>query len=163
MRQNNELIRGKYRTFRILMAVCAAAGVILSVWMRNAVFFVAGVMSFLMFLDEYRTLYNQEKDGKIQVYCAVAVSKENTWSAQGGWQWVYRLIPIDEQGRYLDENGSLDIFIARPRSVQPKKDAMNGFVIGCIYEMAFVINEENGALDEHSLIAYKRQKSGAQK
>lgn len=100
---------------------------------------VVGVSIIGYFIFSACDIYFNDKNNQYYTVHAAVVSnnksRRNLWSKK----CTYRLIPVDENGDYLNRNGKYDIFL----EFSPTQNKTHNLIVGRIYEFSFLETEFN--------------------
>lgn len=114
----------------------------------KAVVFPAAFVALYFAANAAAVAWNAAR-GKYMVVRAAAVAHEESMNAIRQKRTVYRFIPVDEAGDYLDEQGNFDIFLD---ITGKKKIARLNVFIGRVYLLVFFV-DGSGQLNERTLAA----------
>ncbi|MEG0168219.1 MAG: hypothetical protein RR709_10195 [Ruthenibacterium sp.] len=119
---------------------------VLFVGIVTAVIAIGGYFGYMLF----EVVYN-ENNNKYLAVVGLVVSKESEKRMLSNVS-TYRVVPVDESGDFIDENGSLDFFLSLDASNKKRNGVL---LIGATYFFVFAILPDD-SLSERNLFVKKR-------
>lgn len=99
-------------------------------------------------------LYRSDKCNRLKSVMAIVVSKKDNVTVMRQLETTYRLIPVNENGEFIDKNGKYDFFL----KFQNSKHNKNAMYVGGIYLCLFRESQNDTfEFSERSLVLKVRQ------
>lgn len=145
----NPYIRSMFIKNAVAFALSLFAGTITAIVLKAGTALAPILFVALYFLINTSSIAVNAAAGRYAVVRAAAVACEEQRDAVRQKRSVYRFIPVDEAGNYLNEQGVGDIFLD---FASKKKSTRYNFFVGRVYILVFHIDSTQ-QLNERTLAA----------
>lgn len=135
----------------VLFLVVSTLGVIMT---QEWKILLIGLLCAAYFVFLIYEIHNDEKNGRYKTVEGIVVSDESSKNMIRQQITTYRIIPVNENGEFIDKNGKYDFFLSVNES---KKSARNSFFVGAMYDFIFKSNEDGvTAFNDRNLVTSSR-------
>lgn len=135
----------------ILFLIASIFGVVV---MQEWKILLIGLMCAAYFIFQIYEIHNDEKNERYKTVKGIVVSDESSKNMIRQQISTYRIIPVNEDGEFIDKNGKYDFFLSVNES---KKNVKNSFFVGAMYDFIFKSNEDGvTAFNDRNLVTCSR-------
>ena len=122
--------------------------------MREWKILLIGLMCAAYFIFQIYEIHNDEKNERYKTVKGIVVSDESSKNMIRQQISTYRIIPVNDDGEFIDKNGKYDFFLSVNES---KKNVKNSFFVGAMYDFIFKSNEDGvTAFNDRNLVTCSR-------